>query len=280
MAKRKRQSSAVLDVVIPVFNQSHHLVRCLSAIDEATSVKMNVIIVDDGSSEDIRAVVLEKYPSAVYIRKSKNEGFPSAVQAGVTAGRAPFVALINSDVVLHKGALDTLLESFNKPVPPSAVDMPTSVEVGIVAPKLLFPSMTTHGAPGTIQHAGLALDHHFKPFHLFLGWRADHPKANERRSVQAVSGAVMVFRREVWREIKKIAEPMSAVYGRGTFEDVEFCLLARHVGYRVVYEPNAVGEHYVGASAEAAGGYNITRNYEIFRARMGEIAIWDAWYQV
>ena len=283
MARRKRKAKTVdttLDIVIPVYNQTDYLRRCLLSLQEAVSVPVNVIVVDDGSSENVQTVVREVYREARYIRKSKNEGFPAAVQTGVAAGRSPFVVLINSDVTMQAGSLDTLLNTFSVDVPQSAVDMPTATKIGIVAPKLVFPRMTEHGRAGAIQHAGIALDHHFRPFHLFLGWGANHPKANERRSVQAVSGAVMMFRRQVWRDVSRIAEPMSKVYGRGTFEDVEFCLLARHVGYRVVYEPNAVGEHEVGASAMPVGGYNIKRNYEIFRARMADIAIWDAWYQV
>lgn len=278
--KRKNKNDAVLDIVIPIFNQVALLRGCLGALADATTVKANVIVVDDGSDEDVRAVVTEVYPEAKYLRMSSNQGFPAAVQRGVGFGSAPFVLLLNSDVTLHPGAINTLLVSFGKQPPPSAVDMPDAKEIGVVAPKLLFSPMSTHGIGGTVQHAGLALDHHLRPFHLFLGWNADHPKVNERRSVQAVSGAVIAFRREVWNAIKKIDEPMSRVYGRGTFEDVEFCIFARYLGYRVVYEPEAVGDHYVGASAEAVGGYDLRRNYEVFKARVGEVAIWDAWYQV
>lgn len=285
MAKRKRKktkNSTVLDIVIPVFNQPAFVRRCLGAIKGTDSAK--IIVVDDASTDDIKSVVDEVCPGAKYIRHTENSGFPRSVTDGVNAGHSKHVLLLNSDVVLESGAIDKLLDILTgdeSRVPVSVVDHPQNTEIGIVAPKLLFDTLSPHGKGGTIQHAGMAFDSNLVPFHLFLGWRANHPKANVMRSVQAVSGACMMFKRAVWNDIKKITgEPMASVYGRGTYEDAEFCIMARNAGYRVVYVPEACGTHYVGASAVDVGGYDLTGNYKIFSTRMSKFVIWDGWYQV
>lgn len=285
MAKRKRKpvnNGAVLDIIIPVFNQPDFVRRCLESIKDTKLAR--VIVVDDASTEDIKAVVDDVLPGAKYIRNTENKGFPATVSRGVNFGRAKHVLLLNSDVVLEQGAIERMLDVLTgdeSRIPKSVVDHPENAKVGVVSPKLLFADFTPHGKGGTIQHAGLAFDSNLVPFHLFLGWRADHPKANVLRSVQAVSGACMMFKRDVWMDIKKLSgDPMSAIYGRGTYEDMEFCIMARNVGYRVVYVPDACGTHHVGASAKDVGGYDLMGNYNIFKARMSGLVIWDGWYQV
>jgi GT2 family glycosyltransferase len=124
------------------------------------------------------------------------------------------------------------------------------------------------------------------PIHVNIGWGADHPKVTMQRGVQAVTGACMMVRREAWDKVtqayRQAGDPSTGgfnlVYGRGTYEDLELCFAARSNGYRVIYEPAAVGYHHVGASAIADGqGFDLQRNLSIFRARCGHLMLWGEW---
>ena len=104
--------------------------------------------------------------------------------------------------------------------------------------------------------------------------------------MQAVTGACLMTKREVWRKVIKIYQEsgdktggaLNEVYGRGTYEDVELCFVARSLGYKVIYQPLAAGTHFVGgSSAMQKEGFPLGRNEMIFRARCGGLLAWDEW---
>jgi GT2 family glycosyltransferase len=268
----------VLDVVIPVFGQPEMLQRCLTAVDETKGdLALKVFLVDDASPdpEIMRPVYesLDGHTRVLY--NGQNAGFPRTVNRGAMQGKSPFILLLNSDVELGPGALAAMLSEFGDP------------KVGAVGPKLLFPDGSTdlHRPAGKVQHAGLGVNWQGQIIHLNLAWSADHPKVNERRIVQAVTGACLMTRREAWNKVAQVyratGDPsggaFNEVYGRGTYEDVEYCFAVRGNGYQVVYQPAAVAIHHTGASAKDTGGFPLRRNEMIFRARCGHMLAWDEW---
>jgi GT2 family glycosyltransferase len=73
---------------------------------------------------------------------------------------------------------------------------------------------------------------------------------------------------------------LNEIYGMGTYEDMEYCFLIRSKGRKVLFNPKAVGHHYVGASlgqADGPGGFPLGRNEAIFRANVGNTIVWDEW---
>lgn len=278
MAKRKRRpakNQGRLDIVIPVYGQAEMLESCLDSIQ--TNIKHNVIIVDDcgPEKEALDKIYAGLNGASRVIRQAANQGFPTTVNRGIRQGVAPFVLILNTDIELQPGAIEAMVKELD--------DNP---QVGVVAPKLLFPENTPHGQPGAIQHAGLFVDFDGNIIHGGLNWSSDHPALNRRRSLQAVTGACMMIRRAVLSEIHKqykengdpTGGPLNEVYGRGTYEDVELCFAARALGYEVIYQPEAVGTHYVGASITAnKEAYPINRNRMIFETRCGNMLAWDEW---
>lgn len=283
MAKRKRRPAkapADLDIVIPVYGRPDLLQMCLDSI-EATKedIKINLILVDDyGPDQDeLNKVYQSLNGSSRVIKHAHNMGFPKTVNDGLNGGTAPLVLVLNTDIELQPGALRALLGEFH-----------SSDKVGIVGPKLLFPhnSDDPHRPADQIQHAGLGVDFSGRVTHLNIGWPGDDKKVNQRREVQAVTGAAMMARRSVLDEVLSFYKqagdttsgPFNEIYSPGTYEDVEICFAARNAGYKVVYAPNAVAYHHVGASVEAReGGYPINRNEMIFKARCGQLLAWDEW---
>lgn len=287
MAKRKtkrrrqpKQQAADLDIIIPVYGRPDLLKKCLDSI-EATKgeLNLNLILVDDqGPDQDDLNVLYRSLNGASgkrIIRNPANLGFPRTVNTGLRVSTAPLVLILNTDIELQPDALQLMIAEFDDPT------------VGVVGPKLLFPpdSADPHRPAGKIQHAGLGVNFQGQVIHPHVGWSADHPAANNRRECQAVTGACLMTKRGVWQNVLKAYHqagdpttgPFNEVYGRGTFEDVEYCFAARSLNYKVIYAPAATAYHYVGASAEQAGGYPIDRNYLIFKARCGAYLAWDEW---
>lgn len=275
MTKQKRQerkqekpsSSSMaerplVDVVVPVYGRVDLLQKCLEAFPAAIGeVPYRLIVVDDGTPDTSVTDFLENYPlRARKLVMKENKGYPAAVNVGANHGVSPLIIVLTTDVIMQPNSLVELVKEMDDP------------EVGVVGCKLLFPKESTMGPPERIQHAGIAFGINARPFHIFLGWTPEHPKVNIRREMGAVTGACFITRRNVFAQLHGLNE----VYGKGTYEDMEYCFLVRsEAKKKVIYAPKAWGYHYVGASA--GQGYPLNRNASIFKANVGNQFEWDEW---
>lgn len=249
-------SKTLVDITIPVFGRFDLLTRCLSAIPEAIGdLSYNLIIVDNNSPEADKFYPVEH---ATVIRNKENLGFPKACNIGVARKTSPLIFLLNSDVILQKDAIANAVKAIDNP------------KVGVVGMKLIFPSedlgtLDANIRPaGKVQHVGLVTNIRGNFYHIFIGWNPDHPKVLAVHEPYAVTGAALLTRRSIWNKIGGLNE----VYGAGTYEDVDYCLSARDLGYNVVIEQSAIGIHYTGATAEFYKmGYPLNQNQMIFMSR-------------
>lgn len=221
------------------------------------SEQANVYVVDDAGPQPAKPVA-DKYGFRC-IRRDKNGGFAETCNFGASLGRAPYIIFVNSDIVVTSGWLEAMISEFSNP------------KVGVVGAKLLFPEGTPHGPAGTVQHAGMVFNPARQPYHRFLGWSANHPRVNTKCRVQAVTGALLAVRRSLWQELGGF----NTVYGRGTFEDVELCVMAGQLGYMVVYTPHAVAYHYTNGSGQP---FPMGQNQAQYLANVGSAVIWDEWF--
>jgi len=280
MARRrgKKRQIADLDIVIPVYGRPDLLKKCLQSVEDTKGdIKISTIIADDcGPEQDELLAIYKSLNGQSRVLKNKeNKGFPFTVNRGLSSGNAPLILILNSDIELLPGALQEMMSEFD------------NEKVGIVGPKLLFPDTSDPTRPyGKVQHAGLAVNIRGQIVHANIGWSSDNPKVNERRSLQAVTGACLMTRRLVCKKIYSLYQttkdptsgPFNEVYSPGTYEDVEFCFAARSEGFEVIYNPKAQAYHYVGASVKQnQQGYPLQRNEMIFRARCGRLILWDEW---
>ncbi len=89
-----------VSVVIPNWNGLHWLPRCVGALAAQTLVPAEVIVVDNGSSDDSRQWLSREHPSVRMIALERNAGFAFAANRGIEAARSDLVAMVNTDVVL------------------------------------------------------------------------------------------------------------------------------------------------------------------------------------
>ena len=245
-----------IDVVIPVYGQTALFKKCLETLG-TSSAPFNLYVVDDATPNKDDASMIEviaREHGAKFFRRKTNGGFAKTVNFGVQKGTSPFICLLNSDVMLRPDALEIMLKEFEDP------------SVGVVGPMLVFPSDSEWGSPGKIQHIGISFNIKGMPFHPFLGWPIDSERAVVRRDfLQAVTGACLMTRRSLWKSVNGMPE----AYGRGTFEDIEYCIAVASHGKKIVCNPAANGIHYTGQSIERDQGYPIRENSKIFELRVG-----------
>ena len=283
--QRKQQKrttpKALLDIVMLVFGEWTLLEQAIKTVEAAClgiTEGYRIIVLDNGTpawrnndgkmlspkEQALRVRELLR-PQDGFYRLEENQGYPSGYNYGISKGRSPLILIWTADVTMVPGSILEMVKMMDDP------------KVGVVGPKLLFPSDSSpHGPPGTVQHAGIAFNIEGNPFHPLLGWKADHPKVNVSKEVQAVTGAIFLTRRSLWNEIGGFWTG----YGRGTFEDMEYCFKARSMGKKVIYLPAAWGTHHVGGSLVQGAerrGFALPINASLFRGRWGESLAWDEW---
>jgi len=223
------------------------LARCVKSIRKTTShANFELVVVQHRIGDTAEMDRLLRGLGCLQIPYTG--AFHFAAMNNLAAKRAggEVLVFLNDDVEpLAPQWLHELLAHTNRP------------EVGPVGAKLLYPS-------GAIQHAGMAVGIMQGAAHLHRDtFGAEHWNwLPFTRNVSAVTGACLAVRKAVFEELGGFDESFAVNYN-----DVDFCLRARHAGYQVVIEPAAVLRHYECQSRKP--GVSI-EEWDLFHQRWGE----------
>jgi GT2 family glycosyltransferase len=242
----------LVDIITPVYGSPALLMGAIASILlHPTDIPWHWWIIDDGTPEEKGRTLLfdiyreaNKDPridvlSSLVDGKPANLGFAGANNEAANAGQAPYILMLNSDVRVTDTWLQPMIE-----------EMETNYRAGVVGCKLIFfPEVfgplrgSKNPRPaGKVQHAGVAFNILRQPFHIHIGWSRKNPRLNKRTSIQAVTGAALLTRRALWDKVGGL----DLVYSQGNFEDIEYCLRVKDMGFEIIYRPDAVIYHYAG----------------------------------
>ena len=90
-------------VVIPNWNGRQFLKTCLDSLKAQTYDDVEIIVVDNGSSDGSRTFITEYYPEVRLIALKQNRGFTGACNLGMEAASGEYIALLNNDTELDRG---------------------------------------------------------------------------------------------------------------------------------------------------------------------------------
>jgi len=194
-------------------------------------------------------MVASEFPEFTLLRQSVNRGFTGGHNIGIRASRAPLVMLLNSDTIVHPGALGRLKRFLDE-----------NAEAGIVGPKLLNPDGSLQFSCRRFPNPIAALfrntfvgrwfpNNRFTRDYLMADWGHDEP-----RKVDWLSGAAMIIRANLLEKIGLLDERYFMYC-----EDVDLCWRAWRAGSEVVYVPDAVITHAIGRSTDRVANKMIVR---------------------
>lgn len=229
-------------VVIPIYQQVDLTRACLLALERAGLDGVEIVLVDNASTEEGMAEVLAGAESCAHvIRNAVNVGFAAACNLGARAASASVVIFLNTDTEVHEGWLDPLMAAVEDP------------GVGVAGSRLLYPD-------GRIQHAGMALMPGCEPTHLHRHAPGDLPAALRTRDLTLLTAACVAVRRDLFVEAGGFDEGY-----RNGYEDTDLCLRLARDGYVARYCGDSVVTHHEGKSPGRADAeeHNALR----FRAR-------------
>ena len=224
---------AELSAVVVSWNSARFLDACLGSLFSQRDVPVEVIVVDNGSTDGSAALVGRGHPRARLIQMGSNRGFCAANNAGLAASSAPFVLFANSDIILEESFAKEALAPFDR-----------DARTGMTGGKLLRFDRRT------IDSAGQFLTRSRRVVERGYG-RCDGPETAAEGYVFSICGAAMICRREMIEDVSVGGEFFDESYFAFS-EDLDVGWRARIAGWRAYYAPRAVGYHYRGGTETGA----------------------------
>jgi len=246
-------------VVILACNKAAYTARCLAGLGETTWRPFEVVLVDNGSTDDTPEVLdgfeLGAKQRGIVVKRLRNNDNVGAVTGrnqALALAQGRFVAFMDNDVVVRSRDWVERL----------AGALLADERAGIAGPKLIYPF-----APYLIQCAGAAVSPTGRVFFRGRGEPRDAAAFSQRETVQCLISACWVMKRSVFEDVGGLDE----VYNPVQFEDIDYCYRARERGWKVVYVPDAEMYHFENVTTSGTqtinSPYQIVRNGLVFKRR-------------
>jgi hypothetical protein len=213
---------ASVSAVVLNWNNAPETVACLRSLTRTRNCALSLLVIDNGSTDDSVASIKVGWPDAKLIETGSNLGYAEGNNTGIRAalsGGADFVFVINNDARVAADTLDRLARAAEA-VPDAA---------------FLGPTIYHLERPEEVQSRGMDLD---------LLWRSrprtEPPgrRSGEFEDVPCLSGAAMLLRASALDRIG-LLDASLFMYR----EDVDWCMRARRLGYRILCVPEARAWH-------------------------------------
>jgi GT2 family glycosyltransferase len=233
-------AASTASVIVITRNGQEHIRGCLSSLAAQTSAPLEVLVVDNASTDRTAGIVSRDFPWARLLSLKRNIYFPGAVNRGLAEARGRFLMVLNDDTELDPDCLRRL-----------CLKMASRPRAGAVAPMMKFYHLRgfINGLGNHIRAQGWGSDN-------FIGCVDVGQFAGLAEVPSACFGAVLL-RREAVVEVGGLDAAYVAYY-----EDVDWSFRAWLRGWAVVPEPAAVVYHKFGAfwKTQARKQAHVVRN--------------------
>ena len=192
-----------------------------------------VIVADNGSTDDSVAFLRENYPDLRIIELDRNYGFAGGYNRALEQVKAKYYVLLNSDVECTPHWIQPVINM-----------MEHNRKWAVAQPKMLM-----YDRRNTFEYAGAAggfIDSLGYPFcrgRLFSTFENDHGQYDTEENIFWASGAAMFVRARVWNKLGGLDEDFFA-----HMEEIDFCWRAKNAGYTVRYCPKSQVFHVGGGT--------------------------------
>ncbi len=224
-----------VSIVIVNYNGKEWLKICLATLRNITYKTVEIIVVDNASSDESVSYLHKNFPKVIIIESSTNVGFAQANNLGVARATGEYVLLLNNDTKVAPDFLNHMVV---------AMDKDESIGVVQSAIFLLEDSKRFDSIGAFFTWTGFL--YHF-------GYNQMYEKMYDKQLfLYTAKGACMLIRKKIIDEIG-LFHPEYFAY----FEETDFCHRVWLSGYKVVYEPRAVIWHKMGATSNSLPQANV-----------------------
>lgn len=219
-------TNPLVSIIIPAYNQLDYTYNCIRSIYEHNSFTNYEIIIADDNSPDDSSVLLSQFDNLAIVKNATNLGFLKNCNHAATKAKGEYLVFLNNDTQVLNNWLSELLYVFE--------NFP---KAGLVGSMLIYPDGLLQEAGGIIWQDGSGANY---------GNRNNpaKPEYNYIKEVDYISGASIMIRTTLWKEIGGFDERFSPAY----CEDSDLCFAVREKGYEVIYQPFSRIIHFEGIS--------------------------------
>ena len=207
---------------------------------------IEVIVVDNASTQDEATELEKRYPLIIVIRSDKNLGFAGGNILGIQAAHGKYLFFLNNDTLLPQPSSLSLL--INR--------LASSDQIGMVCPKIRF----TWGEQ-PIQYAGYTPLSKITLRNKAIGFgEEDNGQYDVAHPTPYAHGAAMMVKREVIEKVGLMPECYFLYY-----EELDWSMMIRRAGYEIWYDPSCTIFH---KESQTTGQQSPLKTYYISRNRL------------
>ena len=207
---------------------------------------IEVIVVDNASTQDEAIEIEKRYPQVKVIRSDKNLGFAGGNNLGIQAAHGKYLFFLNNDTLLPQPSSLSLL--INR--------LASSDQIGMVCPKIKF-SWGDH----RIQYAGYTPLSKITLRNKSIGFgEQDNGQYDTPHPTPYAHGAAMMVKREIIEKVGMMPECYFLYY-----EELDWSMMIRRAGYEIWYEPACTIFH---KESQTTGQQSPLKTYYITRNRL------------
>ncbi len=226
--KEIKESAPKVSIVILNWNQKDKTLACLRSLKKISYPCYEVVLVDNGSTDDSVNAVKEEFPEIEIIENKRNLGVAGGRNVGINYVQekgTDYVLLLDNDTIVDKDFITEMVKVGEE-----------DERVGILTGKIYF-----YSEPDKIWCAGCSLSLYRRHMRAIGYDEIDRGQYDEMREVDHVAGCCLMIKKKVIDEIGLLDQNFIEYFT----EDTDWCLRAKKKGYKVVYVPRSKIWHHV-----------------------------------
>jgi GT2 family glycosyltransferase len=226
--KSSKESYPLVSIVVLNYNGKHHLKTCLDSLLRTKYPNFEVILVDNGSTDESVKFVKENYPNVNIVKLRKNVYSVGGYMAGVLAAKGKYVAILNNDIEVDENWLTPLVEALEK--------MPW-----VAAADAKYKSFYQRDLFNDTAAAGRLIDYFGNNYTRGVKER----DLGQYDKPVYIMGVLTIFRRDLLLRIGGF--DLLYIFG---YEDIDIAWRLYLAGYKALYVPQSIIYHKSGASTK------------------------------
>ncbi len=236
----------LVSIIIPTRNKTQLVKNCIDSILQKTTYShVEILLIDNRSDDEEFIKLVNRYKSEVdffrCIRADIEFNFSALINLGSKEAKGDFLLLLNNDTtVITSDWIEKMLGYAQLP------------NAGAVGCKLLY-------AGETIQHAGIVVNEELHTYHVHTGLSHNDKRINTVKNFPAVTAAALMTERKKFMEAGGFNEAFAVEYN-----DIDFCLKLRELGYYNIYLPQV--ELFHDESSSRRHPFSDRKNYRRYQA--------------
>ncbi|GKU27269.1 rhamnosyltransferase [Clostridium folliculivorans] len=239
-------------IILLNYNGIKDTIECIESLNNIDYNNYEIIIVDNNSSDNSQEIIQKKFPEHTFIQTGKNLGYAAGNNMGIRVAldrEADYICVINNDVIVEKDFLTKMI-----------LYMEANTNIGVCGP-----TICEYMDRNKIQSSGALIDLSKGEAPAINNGKDISELYNDVIECDYVGGACLLFKSSIIDEVGFIPENYFLFY-----EETEFCLKIKKIGYKVCCYTKERVYHKGSASISRIGGlsgYFMNRNLVLFEKR-------------